>query len=118
VADVFIGRDGAPDRAKVVAAAPDTADTSGPVPVRELARVVGTYYSPELDISYRLAAIDGRLTVQFGERAPIALHRAKNDEFFGMPMTLQLKFTRATNGMADGFLLSARRVQSIRFVRH
>jgi hypothetical protein len=32
-------------------------------------------------------------------------------------MNLQLKFARAEQGMAGGFVLSARRVRNIRFVR-
>jgi CubicO group peptidase (beta-lactamase class C family) len=117
VADVFMGPAGTPNSPAAAAATPDTAELSEPAPAAELVGLSGTYYSPELDVYHRCTVIDGRLTVQFGERAPIVLHRVKKDEYIATLMNLQLKFTRGEQGMADGFVLSARRVRNIRFVR-
>ena len=116
VADVFIGAKPAANPSPTQSGRPDSTRTSVPVSATELAGLAGIYYSQELDVSYLMTASEGGLTVQFGERAPITLRPTDKDGFAG-PMGVGLKFTRAKNGRADGFVLGAGRVQNLRFVR-
>lgn len=116
VADVFIGAKPAASAAASQGGRADSTRATVPVSATELAGLAGTYYSQELDVSYRMTASDSGLTVLFGERAPITLRPTQKDGFSG-PMGLDLKFTRAKNGRADGFVLGAGRVQNLRFVR-
>ncbi len=113
VADVFIGPR-AVDRVAVRVA--DTAPGSFPIKPTDLAGFSGNYYSPELDIVYRLSVTNAGLTAQFGERAPVTLRPTEKDGFSG-PQGLRVKFSRAANGRANGFRLGAGRVQNLRFVR-
>lgn len=113
VADVFIGQRAVD---QVTARVADTAQAGFPTKPGDLAGLAGNYYSPELDIVYRLSATTVGLTVQFGERAPITLRPIEKNGFSGT-RGLSIKFTRAPTGRATGFLLGAGRVQNLRFVR-
>ncbi len=115
VADIFIGPKPAANQSTAESRA-DSTRGAVPVSVAELAALAGPYYSQELDVSYLITPSVGGLTVKFGERAPITLQPTAKDSFAG-PMGLGLKFTRATTGRADGFVLGAGRVKNLRFVR-
>jgi CubicO group peptidase (beta-lactamase class C family) len=81
----------------------------------ELAMFCGTYYSEELDSSYRLYLEGGELIVQRGRGEPIPLRPTVADEF-----TLdgdRVTFERDDRGRLETFVLDAGRVRGIRFMR-
>ena len=80
----------------------------------ELAPLTGTYFSPELDVRYTLAAKDTTLTVANDDQPARDLVRTGPDSF-AQPGGLALRMTRARNGRPDGFLLFAGRVKNLRF---
>ncbi len=116
VADVFIGAKAGPIQLTAQDGSNNPAKPAVPVGAAELAGLTGSYFSPELDVTYRLAATDSGLTAHVGERTPITLRPTEKDGFTG-PMGIVLKFSRAKNGRVDGFRLGAGRVQNLRFVR-
>ena len=82
---------------------------------RDLVTFAGSYYSNELDVTYRVGATDSTLSVQIGEHDPAISTRTGPDSF-AIPGGATLRFTRA-KGCIDGFLLFAGRVKNLRFAR-
>jgi CubicO group peptidase (beta-lactamase class C family) len=77
--------------------------------------LAGTYYSPELDIRYRIAHDGEALTVRRGFAPPQALQPVTRDLYASSYMVFE--FTRGADGQPQGFTLSADRVVGIRFER-
>lgn len=80
-----------------------------------LAEYAGTYRSAELDVAYRIVSERGGLWVRFRGDAPRELTPADRDAFVTGGYVLQ--FTRAANGVVDGFAVYAGRVWHLRFDR-
>ena len=88
------------------------ADTSG----LRLSDYCGDFYSPELEITYRISLVEGGLQVHHMRLGDFRLapDLIVKDGFNGQ--TGSLRFTR--NGEAvDGFLLSQGRIRNVRFVK-
>ncbi|MGH9792965.1 MAG: serine hydrolase domain-containing protein [Candidatus Acidiferrales bacterium] len=97
----------------------ERAEAFAPSPA-ELSGYAGTYYSEELDVSYRLEAKDGKLWMRVRHNPARELSPAVRDLFVG-PFGVRLEFARsgdaASQGRADSFTVQAGRVRNIRFVR-
>ena len=101
----FRGEEGA-SYVRVAAASP------GPDRVAELA---GTYYSPELDASWKILVKEGRAVVSGRGIGEDPLDPVFEDAFTAGPSFL--RFTRDAAGKIAGFEASASRMQRIRFER-
>jgi hypothetical protein len=80
-----------------------------------LARLAGTYYSEELDVTARLTAESGQLFYNGPAERPRQLEPVARDTF--MNGAWQFELTRDSAGGVDGFLLHAGRIRGLRFVR-
>ena len=81
----------------------------------ELAEFAGSYFSAELDATYRFSVVDGGLEVRIEQEQPIGVMVAGVDEFeFGFqpygwsePEAVSLTFVRGDGGVIAGFDLSS-----------
>jgi hypothetical protein len=95
--------------------AADAAAAGSPPSTTDIARVAGTYYSPELDVTWSLAVSNGGLVLR-QPRYPGSKLEARGADAFRSPgMTLHVE--RDQQGGVSGFSISAGRVRDIRFVR-
>ncbi len=81
-----------------------------------LAAFAGSYYSDELDVTYLVSVRDTALTIQVRGRPAATLTRSADDTF-ARSGTGSLRFTKGRNGRIDGFVMSAGRVQNLKFVK-
>ncbi len=72
----------------------------------------GTYYSPELDVFFRVSLNDGKLTVKRPKHGTFELMPNYADGF--VAMSLRYHFTRNADGAVDGFRLFGGRVYKLR----
>ena len=82
----------------------------------ELAGYSGTYYSPELDVTYTLGLSSGALTFRVAHRPPLEL-TPMFDETFENPDYGAFTFGRSADGAIDGFVLQQRGAGSLKFSR-
>jgi hypothetical protein len=80
----------------------------------EMAAYTGSYFSEELQATYRLAVENGALTMHRRGAEPTPLRPLVRDEFTAGPT---LRFVRDASGAVTGFALDAGRVRNLRFVR-
>lgn len=103
-----IGSDDLMTGARFVAAAPDALELQG---------YTGTFYSPELDVTWPLVIDQGKLAIRDEHRKFESqiqpLEPAMKDAFSGAAGLL--RFTRDAAGKMTGFDLSASRMRGIRF---
>ncbi|MEO8450805.1 MAG: serine hydrolase domain-containing protein [Gemmatimonadota bacterium] len=78
-------------------------------------QLAGTYYSPELDTSWKLEVKDGKATLGGRSVGHNPLEPAFADAFSSGPGFV--RFTRDSSGRLTGFDFSASRMQTIRFDR-
>lgn len=95
--------------AKLTAMAP--ADSS------RLEAYVGSYYSDEIDVVYRVSLIDGKLVITRRKFNPIQLTALFRDGFVSQSILGTVRFTRDTQDRVNGFRISAGRVRNFAFVR-
>lgn len=89
-----------------------------PLSEEDLAPYVGTYYSPELDATYRLRIHEGALVAKPPRQAAIPLFSLAPDRFGGSSWGLStLVFSRNGSGVVDGFRATGGRVRNLRFER-
>ena len=87
--------------------------------VSVLAGYVGDYYSPELDVTYRVRLKDGGLVLEQHRHPDTLLYLVEEDQLRGNEWYLgELRMTRdADSGQISGFRLSGNRVRNLAFVR-
>lgn len=84
----------------------------------QLAPYTGEYYSPELGTRYRLVVEDGMLVAHHDRFDPITLAFAEEDHFNGDQWYLaEVEFERDEMGNVAALLVSAGRVQGLRFAK-
>ncbi|MBL8187271.1 MAG: beta-lactamase family protein [Acidobacteria bacterium] len=88
-----------------------SADTS------KLSEYEGTYYSDEIDSTYRVAVKDDKLVVTRKKFGPTPLTPAFRDAFSSLSILGTFRFTRDTQNRVNGFRLSAGRIRNFRFVK-
>jgi CubicO group peptidase (beta-lactamase class C family) len=97
--------------------APPVAPALPPVP-RELGHaMVGTYYSEELEATYRIATGSEGVTLEIGSNAPVVLGLIGSDRLSARPGAPLLTPVRDGAGRITGFTLTAGRVRDIAFTR-
>jgi CubicO group peptidase (beta-lactamase class C family) len=105
-----IGDDDAMTAARFVPVVPDADQLQG---------YIGTFYSPELDVTWPLVIDQGKLAIRDEHRRfetkIQTLAPAMKDVFSGEPGLL--RFARDESGRITGFALSASRMRGIRFER-
>ena len=118
VADHYLADQLAP-RIDAEASEEDQEDTDGtPAPPtltpEQLAEFAGSFFSPELDASYRIAVVDGGLSVLIEQEPPMAVVPVSEDRFeiefqpdgWSGSDTITLEFGRNRAGAVNGFGLS------------
>jgi hypothetical protein len=85
-------------------------------PSAELRAFAGEYTSPELEVTYTLAARDSGLVVQMKGRSDGVLRPIFPDAFAGTGGSV-LKFSRDARGIVTGFTLNSSGVRGLRFDR-
>ena len=81
----------------------------------ELAELVGSYYSEELQVSYKIALQEGRLSVSFRNTPRALLFPTIRDEFRFLGSIIN--FSRDAQNGVTGFSLSSGRIRGISFVK-
>jgi CubicO group peptidase (beta-lactamase class C family) len=101
------------DRVETIALTPD-----------DLAQYTGAYYSPELDIHWRIVVEDDHLVAKRRKYVDSRLTPLFSDAFsddwtplMGYPTTYLVVFERDTNGAIIGLRVSGDRVRHLKFVR-
>jgi hypothetical protein len=82
----------------------------------ELAQYVGTYYSSELDVVYRIVVEDGSLAAQRPRQPALELFPSDRNRFgSSSPGLSTVEFSREEFNRVDGFRASGGRVRNLRF---
>ena len=81
---------------------------------QQLADFAGSYYSEELDTTWRVAVEDGKLMVTDRNDQKLALTPTYRDAFTGR---FQTEFSRDAQGRVNGFVVHAGRIRHVKFVR-
>ena len=121
VAEIYLGdRMGAATEVAPAVARAARATPMTPAPA-DLARVVGEYYSDELDAAYRIEPKAGILTLRRPSVRDVPLLMLERDTFRAtgdaQSGAVTLHFDRSANAAPSWFTVEAGRVANIRFVR-
>ncbi|QSQ12174.1 serine hydrolase domain-containing protein [Myxococcus landrumensis] len=110
---------GAPRELRIRDAWPTTRDfirIVAPLPTRaDLMAFVGQYRNEEVDMTYAVRLVDGKLALSWPRRGEVLLEPVGGDRFVGSPGAVS--FTRAATGGVDGVLVSSRRLRRFRAER-
>ena len=119
VADLYLAGDFTEPAEPAAASGPsqltDSAVSSPGLTSAELARYAGEYWSDELGVAYRVEVVEEKLALRVGRKPSQVLAARAADTFAGAYTVV--KFTRDRRGQVAGFLLSAGRIQNLRFER-
>ncbi|MCE9672858.1 beta-lactamase family protein [Myxococcus stipitatus] len=89
---------------------------SEPMPTGSaLASFTGRYRGDEVDMTYTVRLVDGKLAIRWPRRDEVVLDAVGGDRFVGSLGTLT--FTRAASGGVDGLTFSNRRLRRLRAER-
>ncbi|MBN8469280.1 serine hydrolase [Corallococcus exiguus] len=80
-----------------------------------LAAFAGQYRSEEVDMTYTVRVVDGKLAIRWPRRDEVLLDAIGGDHFVGSLGTVT--FTRAASGGIDGLTISSRRLRRFRAER-
>jgi CubicO group peptidase (beta-lactamase class C family) len=100
----------------VAASVPPQAPPQTPVPRDVGEALAGTFYSAELDATYRIVAGSDAVTLEVGSNVPVALSLTGPDTL-RTPQGLELTPVRDSGGRISGITLGAGRVRDLAFVR-
>ncbi len=87
-----------------------------PVP-SELEACVGTYYSGELDATYKIETTNKELSIRAGKGSPFLLTPSIRDRFVAMQGWVTLDFFRGRGGEVQGFYLRAEGIKNIKCIK-
>jgi hypothetical protein len=82
----------------------------------ELRAFAGAYTSPELEVTYTLAARDSGLVIQMPGRTDVVLQPIFPDAFAGAVVNV-VKFSRDARGVVTGFTVNSSGARGLRFDR-
>ncbi len=116
VADLYLGDKLKPVAARAGAPATAPAASTGTVALTpaQLAEVAGDYYSPELDVTYRVLIEEGKPYVRLGRTKSLLMTPAR-DVFRSLGR--ELRIARDGQGTITGFVLNGGRAQNLIFTR-
>jgi hypothetical protein len=80
-----------------------------------LVQLTGQYQSNEVEMTFTVHMVDGKLTLQWPRQSSIALEAIGGDRFVGTLGTVT--FTRTASGAVDGLTISNRRLRRLRLER-
>lgn len=84
----------------------------------DLAAYVGSYYSPELETSYKIVLKDNTLRAEHIRHDPTDLRSTGNDAFSTESWFMgKIEFTRDKNSNVSGMNVSSGRVKNVRFLK-
>jgi CubicO group peptidase (beta-lactamase class C family) len=86
-----------------------------PIEPGRLKEFAGEYYSEELGTSYTVVVRDSRLVATHRRHEDVPLSHDTGDDFTGSQV--YFRFTRESDGLVTGLLLSSGRARNVRFVR-
>ena len=92
-------------------------DAMPPADVSKLSDYEGTYYSEEIDSTYRVILKDGNLVVTRKKFEPTQLTPRFRDAFGSVGILGMFRFTRDAQNRVNGFRLSAGRIRNFLFVK-
>jgi CubicO group peptidase (beta-lactamase class C family) len=98
-------------------AMPIKLDAMPPADTSKLSEYEGTYYSEEIDSTYRVTLKDGNLVVTRKKFGPVQLTPRFRDAFSSPGILRLFRFTRDAQNRVDGFRLSAGRIRNFLFVK-
>jgi CubicO group peptidase (beta-lactamase class C family) len=118
VADIYLADQFKPTESKASALRGTPAKLPDPITLTadQLAEYSGSYFSEELNTTYKLVVENGRLfTIDLNEaKRPLV---ARTREMFTLMQGAQFEFTRDAAGKVTGFGVNAGRIRGVRFVR-
>lgn len=106
--DLFMGERPA---ARFVKAFPQTPDA------KAASSFPGDYFSPELDVIYRIGATPSGFTLAIGSGEPLALESIGKDRFLVAGLGAEVALLRRKSGTVRGFSVAYGRVKGIAFAR-
>lgn len=98
-------------------ARPMRLEMMAPADTSRLAEFEGTYYSDEIDSTYRVALREGSLVILRKKFVPLALTPAFRDAFSAMGLLGTVRFTRDAQNKVNGLRVSGGRVRNFVFVK-
>ena len=93
----------------------ESAQEAAPYIAKELDNYIGTYYSEELDVDYKISKKNDSLFLNVKYSEPLALKPTKTDTF--SYEYLKLVFTRDGKNKITGLVVNAGRVQNLNFAK-
>ncbi len=119
VADIFLAEEfPEPLTAQVAASRDDKEPVAINPTAGELAEYAGRYYSPELETSYTLAVVNGKLVARHRRHGDIELTPRAKDDFTGnIRFFSRMVVERDRTGGITGFRVSSGRVRNLLFAR-
>ena len=84
---------------------------------RQLTGYAGSYYSDEIDATYRVSVREGKLTLLRRKFPPLSLQSVFTDAFSSGSLLGTIRFTRDQQQRVNGFIASGGRVRNFKFVR-
>ena len=107
----------AEEEAPEEAAAEDASQNPPDLDIPNRARYAGSFYSPELDTTYRIAEDgDAGLTLHVGRLDPAAL-LAESDGVLTSERGMTFRFSQLADGRYQAMMVDAGRVKNLRFAR-
>lgn len=116
VADIYPAEHLEPKAAKAQESSesqPEAIETS-PLLNKTLAEFAGTYYSVELDVTYRISSQDDQLFLSANNQPKVVMKPSGKDAFSGR---IKLIFRRDEHERVVGFTVDAGRVTNLKFMR-
>jgi len=83
----------------------------------ELEACVGTYYSGELDATYKIEIRNKELSIRVGKNPALLLTASFRDRYVAMEGWATLDFFRDRSGKIQGFYLRAERIKNIKCIK-
>jgi CubicO group peptidase (beta-lactamase class C family) len=122
IADIYLADAMSPDVVEPAAPAKDAEEskTNAPFPVatQRLGELAGNYWSEELETTYHLLSVNGRLVIRHWRNEDVVLTPTGQDLFEGnQDWVTGVRFLRDGKGTVTGFRLTGGRVRSLLFKR-
>lgn len=115
VADVYLAEAMEPMAKETAAKTSESAQETAPYITEELENYIGTYYSEELDVDYKISEKNDSLFLSVKYTEPLALKPTKADTF--SYEYLKLVFKRDDKNKIIGLIVNAGRVQNLAFIK-
>ncbi|HEX4950326.1 MAG TPA: hypothetical protein VFZ34_26915, partial [Blastocatellia bacterium] len=118
-AEFEVNADGTPRRLllNLPGQRPMVFDAVPPADAAQLSQFVGSYYSDEIDSTYRVTLKDDKLMLTRKKADPLTLQPVFRDAFATLSILGTVRFTRDAQNRVNGFTLHAGRIRSFKFIK-